>query len=62
MCNYINVLRKKIDTYDVIYLLILAHAHTFSFYKAGFYGINFLLILKNEPIQKMIILFSKSTK
>ena len=46
MCNYTNVLRKKIDTYDVIYLLILAHAHTFSFYKAGFYEINFLFDLK----------------
>ena len=46
MCNYINVLRKKIDTYDVIYLLILAHAQTFSFYKAVFYEINFLFDLK----------------
>ena len=44
--NYTNVLWKKIDTYDVLDLLILAHAHAFSFNKAGFYEINFLFDLK----------------
>ena len=44
-----------------IYLYLRMHTHS-RLTKQVFMKLTFFLILKNEPIQKMIILFSKSTK